>query len=119
MNYYLEITAVEFPVTRRRHKYRALIDNGETKFFVLDIISVLNAHGVGKMVLLTNDEEDAAAYKSLLEAQRNAAVVKEAMLRQNNLKVEVAVREITYYNEVDSREETYIDLDEEFRNEAE
>lgn len=119
MSYYLEITAVEFPVTRRKHEYRALIDNGETKFFVLDIISVLNAHGVGKMVLLTNNEEDAAAYKSLLEAQRNAAVVKEAMLQQNNLKVEVVVREITYYNEVDSMEKTYIYSDEEPGNETE
>lgn len=119
MNYYLEIVAVKFPITRRRHEYRALTDNGETKFFVLDIISVLNAHGVGKMVLLTNNEEDAAAYKSLLEAQRNAAVVKEAMLQQNNLKVEVAVREITYYNEVDSREEAYIYPDEELGNETE
>lgn len=113
MNYYLEIVAVEFPITRRRHEHRALTDNGETKFFVLDIISVLNAHGVGKMVLLTNDEEDAAAYKSLLEAQRKAAVVKEAMLQQNNLKVEVVVREITYYNK------TYIYSDEEPGNETE
>ena len=112
MSYYLEITAVEFPITRRRHEYRALTGNDKIRFFVLDIISVLNAHGVGKMVLLTNDEEDAAAYKSLLEAQRNAAVVKEAMLQQNNLKVKVVVREITYYNEVDSREEAYIDLGE-------
>jgi hypothetical protein len=119
MNYYLEIVAVEFPTTRRRHEYRALTDNGETKFFVLDIISVLNAHGVGKMVLLTNNEEDAAAYKSLLEAQRKAAVVKEAMLQQNNLKVKVVVREITYYNEVDSREETYMYPDEELGNETE
>lgn len=119
MNYYLEIVAVKFPITRRRHEYRALTDNGETRFFVLDIISVLNAHGVGKMVLLTNNEEDAAAYKSLLEAQRNAAVVKEAMLQQNNLKVEVVVREITYYNEVDSMEKTYIYSDEELGNEAE
>jgi hypothetical protein len=46
-------------------------------------------------------------------------VVKEAMLQQNNLKVKVVVREITYYNEVDSREETYIYPDEELGNEAE